>query len=170
MIRIASTVVFIALAGCSPQPEPGDSIPMAPLGEVQTIHGMVRIVGSAPVNVQIVLQPESGGAVRLTGPLRGELERLAGVEVSVMGRLSPSPDPLVDQEMEATAYEIRSVNGRGVVVGEVVQVTPEEATLRTADGAEIYLRGVPAEFQPGQKVWVQGPETLVVQSYGVLRP
>ena len=169
MHRIAS-FFLIGLTACAPQPEPGDSVPSPADGALEAVSGVVRIVGSAPVNVQVVLQAASGRAFRLTGPLRPELEKLSGIEVTVTGRVSPSPDPMVDRELEATSYEIGMVNGRGVIVGEIVRVARPEATLRTEDGREIYLQSIPTEFTEGQKVWIQGPESVVVQSYGVLRP
>jgi hypothetical protein len=166
---------FLALAAlllmsCAPPPEPADSIPPAAAGEPETVVGIVRIVGSAPVNVQVVLEPQAGRSIRLTGPLVGELRRLAGVEVAVHGRLGRSPDPIVDRQLEAAGYEIVAVDGRSVVMGEIVSLAGGRAELRTDSGQVVTLSGVPQEFRVGQKVWVQGPQSLTVQSYGLIRP
>jgi hypothetical protein len=61
------------------------------------------------------------------------------------------------------------VNGRPVVVGEIVTISGGTAQLRTEAGEQIELRGVPESFRVGQRVWVQGPQSLTVQSYGLIR-
>src|SRR5690606_14169876 len=127
-------------------------------------------VGSAPVNIQIVLRTRDGRSVRLTGPLAGELERLTGAEVSVEGGITTSSDPIVDRQIEATAYTIIAIDGLPVVWGEIVSLSGGSALLRTDAGAEVTLSNVPADFAVGQKVWVQGPQGVVVQSHGTIRP
>ncbi len=140
-------------------------------GGVESLTGTVQVVGSAPVNVQVVLQPESGPAMRVVGDLASEVANLVSARVTVRGRVSPSPDPIVAREIEATGYEIVAVNGAPVIVGEVISVDGGgSARLRTEDGAEVVVTGAPASFRVGQKVWVQGPRSLTVQSYGTLRP
>jgi hypothetical protein len=163
---------FLLLAACARTAEAPDSVPTPGPGAIvgDAIRGVVRIVGSAPVNVQVVLQPESGRAIRLVGPLRSELERLAGIEVSVRGAIAPSPDPIADRELNATSYDIVAVNGMPVVVGEVVEVDAGVARLRTAAGEVVVLASPPTGLRVGQKIWVQGPRSLVVQSFGVIRP
>ena len=131
--------------------------------------GIVRVVGSAPVNVQVVLETEAGRSIRLTGPLRAELERLSGVQVVVRGEVTDAPDPLAAGQLEATSYDVVAVDGRAAVLGEVVAASGSGARLRTASGEELQLSNVPPGFRVGQKVWVQGPRTLAVQSYGVVR-
>lgn len=132
--------------------------------------GVVRIVGSAPVNVQVVLQPEGGGSIRLTGPLRDELANLAGAQVAIRGELTPSPDPLADRELRASGYDILSVDGEPVLSGEIIDVNGDRARLRTASGEEFVLNVPASTFRVGQRVWVQGPQMVTVQSYGVMRP
>jgi hypothetical protein len=164
------SLLALTLLACAPRVEPGDSIP-PPAGSLpQELTGTVRIVGSAPVNVQVVLRPPSGGDVRLTGPMRAELERLDGAEVAVRGTVRPSRDPLVTREVEVTGYGIVSVDGRPAVMGEVVAVEGGWVRLRADSGEEVYLAGAPSSFRVGQKVWVQGPRSVVVQSYGTIRP
>ncbi|HUE96070.1 MAG TPA: hypothetical protein VMN39_05395 [Longimicrobiaceae bacterium] len=170
MLWIARTVILLALASCAPQAEPPDSLP-APSGSAEgALRGVVRIVGSAPVNVQVVLQPAEGGSVRLTGPLRDELATLAGAEVAVRGVLGPSPDPLADRQLEAIGYDIVAIDGLPVLVGEIVSVQGQQARMRTAEGEEVVLDVPAGVFRVGQKVWVQGPQRVSVQSFGVVRP
>jgi hypothetical protein len=169
-MRVASIAACVLLlTACAPPVEHPDSIP-SPNSSEQSVRGTVRIVGSAPMNVQVVLQPPSGRALRLTGPLVGELERLSGAEVAVRGRVRPAPDPMVDRQIEAAGYDIVAVNGRPVVSGEIVAREGGFVRMRTPQGDEVLLSGAPEQFRVRQKVWVQGPASVVVQSYGVVRP
>lgn len=170
MSRTVATLVVLLL-GCAPRAEPGDSVPTPALGTVEGAEtvGVVRVVGSAPMNVQLVLQPDTGRAIGITGPLRGEIERLAGIRIAVVGEIAASADPLVDRAIDVTRYTIVSVDGRPVVTGEIVAIDAGTARLRTESGEQIELRGVPESFRVGQKVWVQGPQSLTVQSYGLIR-
>jgi hypothetical protein len=170
MMRYAPLLLSLLLGGCAPQGEPPDTIPAPAAGGTDRAVGTVRVVGSAPLNVQVVLQPESGRAIRLTGPLREELERLSGAEVAVVGRLQPAPDPMVDRQLHATSYEIVAVDGQPVIMGEIEAITDGWVRLRTPDGEIVHLSGAPASFRVGQKVWVQGPRSVVVQTHGTLRP
>jgi hypothetical protein len=140
-------------------------------GGVESHTGTVRVVGSAPVNVQVVLEVEGGSPMRVVGGLAEEVARATGARVTVRGRVSRSPDPIVEREIEATGYEVVSVNGGPVIVGEVVAVDGHGgARLRMDDGEEMMVTGAPRDFRVGQKVWVQGPRSVTVQSYGTLRP
>jgi hypothetical protein len=170
MRRGFAVLLGVALLACAPRTEPADSAAFAMRnGEVE-LTGVVQIVGSAPINVQVVLRTEEGRSVRLAGPLLDELRRLAGVEIRVVGELATAPDPLVEREIAVRSYGIVAVNGRPVVFGEIMEVAAGRARLRTTDGREIQLTGIPTDFRVGQKVWVQGPESVAVQSYGTVRP
>lgn len=168
MKRFTPILLAVLLTACSPRPEPVDSIAAVP-GDSESVPGVIRVVGSAPVNVQVMLDPGTGRQIRLTGALRDELARLAGISVTVTGRSAPSSDPMAEREIDVASYEIGLVDGRSVVVGEIIEISGREAQLRTSSGDILFLTGIPNEFRVGQKVWVQGPSTLVVQSFGVLR-
>lgn len=169
MFWIARTMALLIVASCAPAGESPDSVPR-PAAAPAGVTGIVRVVGSAPVNVQVILTPAEGGSIRLVGPLQDELANLTGAEVAVSGTLAPSPDPLADRQIEATSYEIVAVDGEPVVMGEVLSVDGRQARLRTPDGAEVLLEVPAGVFEVGQKVWVQGPTAVTVQSFGVLRP
>ena len=166
--------IAMGLLGCVPQPEATDSV--APAQQARdtvptegAVVGEVRIVGSAPVNVQTVIRTEEGN-VRVTGALAGEVARLGGARVAVYGPVRASPDPIVDREVRVERYEVISIDGRPVIVGEIVAVRGADVVLRTDDGEEITMRGSPPGFQVGQRVWVQGPVSVAVQSHGTIRP
>jgi hypothetical protein len=170
MTRISPLVALGALLACTPQPEARDTTPAPVVQEGEGIFGTVAIVGSAPINVQVVLRTADGASVRLIGPLVEELRRLSGVEVAVEGSMTSAPDPIVRRQIEVTDYDIISVDGEPVVMGEIMAIEDGRVRLRTRSGEDVYLSGAPAEFRVGHKVWVQGPRGVVVQSYGTIRP
>jgi len=161
-LLLAAALVLISCT--PPQVEPADTLSGAGDRHV----GTVRVVGSAPVNVQVVLQPESGRAMRIAGPLASEIERLAGARVALRGRVEAAPDPMVPQQVMVDSYEIISVDGQPVTMGTVEGHVNNWTLLRTEAGELIYLAGPPEQFRRGQKVWIQGPSARIVQTYGVL--
>ena len=167
MRRILSVLAAAALMSCAPNAVPSEE--GAATADGSEIAGIVRVVGSAPVDVRVVLQTGSAGSLELTGALRDELASLSGAEVAVRGPRSTSPDPLASGRVEVREYEVISVDGEPVVVGEIVRIAGGRATLRTEGGDEWILSSVPESIRVGQKVWVQGPSTLAVQTYGVIR-
>lgn len=129
----------------------------------------MRVVGSAPVDVHVVVQPEDGDAVRVVGALRDEIRRLAGAWVVVHGRGERSAAPVAARQIEASDYEIVSINGEPVLHGTVQGKTGGWTVLRTREGETVYLSAAPESIRTGQTIWVQGQRSLVVQAYGVLK-
>ena len=169
MKRNSMWLMGFALLACSvPQQELPDSVP-SPAGTADSVRGTVRVVGSAPVNVRVVVQPAEGKSVQISGPLREELRQLSGAEVALRGPMVPAPDPLADRQMEVEEYEILSIDGEPVVTGTVQGRSGNLLILQTLGGETVYLDGATSQLSPGQKVWVQGPRSVIVQSYGVLR-
>jgi hypothetical protein len=159
-------VLALLVAACAPQVEPADTVP-AP-GNGDRVTGTVRIVGSAPVNVQVVVEPDQGQAVRVAGPMTAEIQQLAGARVELRGRMESAPDPMVSRQLRVESYEIISVNGEPVTTGTVVGHQGNWTLLRLGSGEVVYLAGPPERLRAGQKVWIQGPSARIVQSYGVL--
>jgi hypothetical protein len=163
-------LVFALMAACTPQSgEPG-SAPGGAAAGGQVLRGTVSVVGSAPVNVAVVVQGRDGESARVEGPLAEEIGRLAGAEVEVTG--TRTPDAMHGHSIRATDYTVRAVNGRPVVTGVVERSSDGQLQISTADGQVVRLAGSTPALQPGQKVWVQGPSvtTVQVQSFGVIKP
>jgi hypothetical protein len=151
-------LMALTLAACT-RPS---SVPPPGAQEVRVV-GVPAAVGSAPMNVRVFLRPEKGEGVYVTGPLSGEIRSLSGAQVEVRGRRGP------DRTLEASDYDVLSVNGRPVTMGVVERATDGALHLRTRDGGMVRLQAAPAAFRPGMKVWVQGPGAVTVQSYGIVR-
>lgn len=153
-------LALVLMAACAPAGTASSPSPSAQSGD--SIGGTLRVVGSAPMNVRLVLEGP-GGNTGVAGPLADELRRLAGAEVMLTGRREGST-------ITATDYRIVSVNGQPATLGTVESVTGSYVQLRTAEGELVYLAGTSGQFQVGQKVWVQGPRAVVVQTFGTVRP
>ncbi|HEX6369382.1 MAG TPA: hypothetical protein VF006_10645 [Longimicrobium sp.] len=156
MIRAAAVLAMAALAGCTPPAA-------ARGGGPERLAGRVAVVGSAPMNVQLTLQTADGRSVYLTGPAAAELRALAGAEVEVEGRMQGGA-------FEARGYHIRSVDGRPVLWGTVEAAPGGGLQLRLEDGSAVRLGAGADRLRAGQKVWVQGPTQVQVQTYGVIVP
>lgn len=166
----ASILAALALMACAPrQPEAPDSAPAPSAAQEDRVVGTLSVVGSTPVNDRVVLQPGEGGSIQLVGPLSEELRQLSGAQVALRGPMEPAPDPLADRQIRVVDYEILAVDGEPVISGTVEGRSGDWLLLRTSSGELVYLAGATAELRPGQKVWVQGPRGLIVQSFGVLR-
>ncbi|MGI9180876.1 MAG: hypothetical protein ACR2H9_10295 [Longimicrobiaceae bacterium] len=165
-MRAALLVLAVLLVSCnSPAPDPPAAAASPASADTSVVRrtGTVRVVGSAPVNVEVTLQDESNRRVAVGGPLAEEIGRLSGAVVEVQGRL-------LDGRMQATGYQIRSVNGAPALTGTVERAEGGGLQLRTEAGEVIHLSGAQPHLRAGQKVWVQGTRTMQVQSYGVIRP
>lgn len=157
MIRAAVVLAMAALAGgCTPPAA-------ARGGEPEWLAGRLAVVGSAPVNVRLSLQMADGRSVYVTGPAAAELRTLAGAEVEVEGRMEGGA-------FEARGYRIRAVDGRPVLSGTVEAAPGGGLQLRLEDGSAVRLGGGADRLRAGQKVWVQGPTQVQVQTYGVIVP
>lgn len=150
--------LLIAAAGCAPAAAGG-----AGAAEDARLTGRVALSGSAPMNAGVSLHPAQGPSVWLAGPLAGELARLAGAQVEVVGRLGGGT-------LTADAYRVVSIDGRPALVGTVQAAPGGGLQLRMEDGTVVRLGEAPGALRPGQKVWVQGPGQVQVQTYGVIAP
>jgi hypothetical protein len=164
-------MILLALAAaCAPQNGANGPTPDAADGTVQqpSVRGTVSVVGSAPVNVAVVVRDGENGDARIEGPLADEIGRLAGAEVEVTGERRS--DPMYGSALVASAYRVVSVGGAPVVLGVVERDPTGMLQLRTDDGTVVRLSGPTAGLRVGQKVWVQGPPSVEVRSFGVVRP
>jgi hypothetical protein len=152
-------LMAVVLAGCT---RPASVQPAGGGAQEERVIGVPASVGSAPMNVRTVVVAEGGESVYVTGPLAAEIRSLSGARVEVRGRRA------ADRTLVASDYDVLSVNGRPVFMGVVERAADGTLQLRTRNGI-VRLQGAPAAFRPGMKVWVQGPGSVTVQTYGVVR-
>lgn len=162
---LASVLVpAVLLAGCS-QKNRAEEDPMA-AGD--SVTGTVRQVGSTPFT-RIVVEGEDASA-QITGPLEEEIGRLVGARVRVVGTAAEEEEG-PDGALEATGYEILSVDGATPRMGILRHTRGEGYHLVAEDGEEVALEGVPDGLgtRVGAKVWVVLSDVGSVQRYGILR-
>ena len=144
-------------------PGGGNGAPAAGAQEARAV-GRVAVVGSAPMDVRVALQTDGGENVYLAGPRLAELRSLAGARVEVRGRRDAGGRLTVED------YQVVSVDGRPVETGTVERAPDGGLQLRRRDGSTVRLQGGVQQLRPGQTVWVQGPGSITVQTYGIISP
>lgn len=170
MMRLAGALALIAAAATAcgaPAAERTDTLP-APAAAADEVRGVVRVAGSPPMDVHVIVTTPGGESVEISGPLREELRRLSGAEVSVRGDPEAPDSPTASGQLRARDYDVVAIDGEPVLSGTIERIQSGWTILRTSDGARVYLASAPPEFELGQRVWVQGPAARIVQSYGVL--
>ena len=168
---LRTTLLFgaLAIAACGGARESGAGATESTNPErlnLDRLTGQILITGTAQIEF-VTLQIDGGGAVNLSGVLLPELRRLSGAMVSVEGSRTDAA-PL--QRLEATAYEVTSIDGQRPAVGILREL---DGSVVVAGTETVRLSGVPDALrrQMGAKVWVVGRDTdsgLQVQSYGVI--
>jgi hypothetical protein len=163
-MRVLYLAWVLASVSCTPpSSQRPSSVPDS--GGQTVLVGVPRVVGSAPMNTQLVLQQDGGRTTEISGPLAAELRQLDGARVQVTGRPT-------GRTLHASGYQVVSVDGRPVETGTVERAPDGGVQIRRADGRIVRLTGATSQLRIGQKVWVQGPTTAAVQvqTYGVITP
>lgn len=160
----AAALAAVLAVACAGSPPPDESAPSD--ASEDTVRGSVRQVGSQPFVRTVV---EGSDTVTVTGRLEGEIARLSGARVLVVGELEPNGYP--GPRLEATEYGILSVDGERPTVG-VLQRDDRGYYLARPGGDRTRLRAVSSglEERVGAKIWVVTGEDGTVRRYGILRP
>ena len=183
-LSVVAGLALLASAGCGGNKAKKTAIPgEADVGEAVTLKGTLSLRGGTP-HTFVMLEMDDGSVVVIQpGELQGELRALAGMRVSVDGKVMPSIDgesPLI----EASGYELLALpSGEVPLVGKL-SLRTGQCVLETADGKLYWVRGDFAAIlkgYDGSTVWVVGnvgdaalpekPEGSVpiqVTGYGVL--
>ena len=132
--------------------------------QMDTVRGIAAVVGAVPVT-SVVVRPEIGPPVTLTGALATEVGRASGADVWVRGRR------VGDRTIEVTRYAVRSVDGVPAVTGTLV-AEGERFLLATDDGRRHRIMQPPASLREhvGARIWISGNLGSSITAYGVLRP
>jgi len=159
--------LFVLTLACVREARDGHAI--VRIGEIgpEGVEGRVRAVGNAPF-VETLIEPEEGEAWRVSGPFRSELRRLAGARVRVTGLPVRTS---ADSALEASSYEILSVDGDRPLVGRLARdqdgyflELPAKGMRRVAAVSE------PLAQQLGALIWAVLDTNDGIARYGVLRP
>ena len=161
------------LLGCGPrqpagqdQPGPQDSAVLGDRsGVLEQLSGKVFVTGAEPWT-SITLVPTKGRGVTLVGNLQGELRRLSGAAVRVVGARRGRPG-----ELDVESYDVLDVDGEVPKVGTLTVI---DGTLMLAGRDTVQLAKPPGELREmeGAKVWIVGRPSgggVAVQSYGIIR-
>lgn len=139
---------------------PADAVPAG-------TEGVIYLAGNAPQPL-LSLKDETGSVYQLTGPLAGELRRLAGAHVKVTGPTDSSAYP---PSIQPTEYLVVEVDGRRPWVGEL-RGGPGGLWVLSPDSLAVEEPTGRLEALVGAKVWVVADTSsrpALVQSFGVLR-
>lgn len=133
----------------------------------EAVEGRVRVVGSAPFS-QAVVEPDAGEGMVVTGPYRSEIQRLSGAHVRITGHYEKGQ--LSETVLEATSYEILSVDGDRPLIGRLEE--DDGGFFLAGTAGEMRRVGVISESlqtHVGSIVWVVLDEYDGVARYGILR-
>jgi len=184
-VAIALAVMAaVASAGCGGnKTKKATSLGDAGVGDLITVAGTLSLRGSTPHTILMLEMSDGGVVVIQSNELQEELRTLAGMNLSIEGKVLPSIDsesPLVD----AQSYELLALPSGEVPLVGMVLLRDGQCVLETADEKLYWIRGDFADVlkgYEGAKVWVVGtvgdaalpekPEGSVpmrVTGYGVL--
>ena len=169
MRRTAALAIGIGLGALACAREVRTESGVAWVGHIgpETLEGRVRVVGNEPFPWTVV-ESGDGRSMIVTGALRGEIRRLAGAHVRVTGRLVQGELP--DTTLEASSYEILSVDGDRPLLGRLERdakgyyLTHSNGPVSRVTFVSDGLAG-----RVGALVWVVLDELGGVARYGVLR-
>jgi hypothetical protein len=162
--------LLLALAGCSRPPHPTVEARGAAVSVQDTVaEGTVRVVGPAE-SAEAILHGATA-SVGLTGPLVGELRRLSGATLRVIGTPRNNSAPLPPRAVLVDDYEVLEVDGQRPLVGTVLS-RDGHVWLAGRDTVELVAATPDLAARSGAKVFVLGEregDRLRVKSYGVIR-
>lgn len=132
---------------------------------LEHLSGRVFVTGSEPWT-SVTLVPPQGRGVTLVGDLQGELRRLSGAAVRVVGARRGRPG-----DLDVESYVVLEVDGDVPKVG-ILRERDGTLWLDGHDTVEVVTPPVDLRAKEGAKVWIVGRPAgkgLAVQSYGILR-
>ncbi len=159
MRMIVGATMTLLLAACAPIANDGGGMP----ADDAALVGTPAVTGSSPVDQMVTLVDSSGGNIRLRGALADEIAQLVGADVAVWGEREADA-------VRVTRYRLLAVGGRPAIMGTVERTPDGSFMLRTREGRVVVLSGSASALRPGMTAWVQGPETVRVESYGIVTP
>ena len=183
VVALAVTAA-VTSAGCGGnKTKKATSLGDADVGDWVKVAGTLSMRGSTPHTILMLEIADGGVVVIQSSKLQDELRTLAGMKVSVEGKVLPSIDS-ESPRVDAQSYELLALPSGEVPLVGTVLLRDGQCVLETADEKLYWIRGDFADVlkgYEGAKVWVVGtvgdaalpekPEGSVpmqVTGYGVL--
>lgn len=171
LTRAALPLGLCVMAACAARGQ-GSGTPaggMAPQRGDTTVEGTVTSVGADPF-AQIVLATASGD-VGVQGALAGEIAALQGAVVRIWGPAAANQPPVPTRAVDVRGYDVVSVGGEPVYVGELVR-RGEEVWLVGRDRMQLAAVPTALASRVGAKVWLGGMRrgnTFEIRLFGIIR-
>ncbi|MBI3792338.1 MAG: hypothetical protein HY275_15865 [Gemmatimonadetes bacterium] len=166
---LAGVSFLAALAACGG----GAGNAPAPVIARDSLRGVVRVTGSAPLTALLVV-PAGADPVVPRGPDSTRLRNLTGLEVVLKGAYSEDcaadAGPRGARFFDVTRFIVRGLDGRPAVDGILAQVDGRWQVTDT-EGTVHALAVLPPllESMAGARVYLVGPLTNLPIAYGVIR-
>ena len=165
-MRLIPLLLF-ATASCSG----GSTSQVAPIAPDQScVTGKVFSVGT-DFDPATIIQLDDGEQVGITGERETEIRRLSGAIVTVCGE--QTADIKIGSAVEATSFELRSVDGMTAYLGTLNHTDGRWELTPNNKAAPVPLSGVSDQLRSaeGSLVWVAGAwgdQAFSVKSFGLI--
>ena len=165
-VRLIPLLLF-ATASCSG----GSTSQVAPIAPDQScVTGKVFSVGT-DFEPATVLSLDNKTQVRVTGRQEEEIRRLSGTVVTICGE--QTTDIRIGSAVEATSFELRSVDGMTAYLGSLNHTDGRWELTSNNEAAPVPLSGVSDQLRSaeGSLVWVAGTwgdQVLSVKAFGLM--
>lgn len=148
----------------TPPSPPATSVTPATPTRVDSVRGVVSVVGTS-FEKRVMVAPAGGARrVEITGPLATTVGRMSGAEVSVAGTASGT-------QLEASRFIVRSVDGQPAIDG-TLKTDAGALYIVTEGGDRTRITAPPPALvgRDGARVWITGDPARGVQSFGFIDP
>lgn len=172
MRAYAALAAALALA-CHTARSPAAESAAAPAVALDTVRGIVMVVGSEPMTAVVLSRVNGDSVVAVEGSPATTLRRLSGLEVMVVGlrttkrsyQAGPSGPPVFD----ADSFVVRAADRVAAHDG-IVSAEGGKYFLVTSWGGRLAADHLPAALRakPGARVFLVGPLDRAPASYGVI--
>jgi hypothetical protein len=128
------------------------------------VRGIVSVVGTDRDQHVMIARPGGGKRIEITGPVAALIQRVAGADVSVVGKMSGT-------SLEAARFIVKTVDGDPALDG-TLKVEGSSLFLIQIDGTRtrIVVPPPPLMSLDGARVWITGDPSRAVASFGRITP
>jgi len=150
----------------APRPKAAGLTPVPPAAadRVDTVRGIVSVVGTDNDRHVTIARPGGGKRIEVTGPMAGLIGRVGGANVSVWGVSSGNA-------IEAARFIVNTVDGMLALDG-VLKTEGAALYLVMTDGRRTRIVSPPPPLmgRDGARVWITGDPSRGVAAFGFIDP